>query len=170
MAGSDIVRRIKSRLLHVPRQNLLNRQGPTTACLSSHIRCTTATPRYRLRTPLHASQKYKYFNRACWPAPRHQEVDEGTWLVNFMHYDLGSTDVEQKTLQTLDSPFGPKVVPHVIGTICHLCVRARLKLWIGAPAWMKLTTTFSLAHSDTTAASSHRYPRAFQTRQERYAS
>ena len=40
-----------------------------------------------------------------------KEVDEGVWLVSFMHYDLGYIDLEQKTLQPLDSPFGPGVSP-----------------------------------------------------------
>lgn len=39
-----------------------------------------------------------------------KEVDEGIWLVSFMDYDLGYIDLEQKTLQPLDNPFGPKVV------------------------------------------------------------
>ena len=38
-----------------------------------------------------------------------KEVDEGIWLVSFMHYDLGYIDLEQKTLQTLDNPFGTRL-------------------------------------------------------------
>ncbi|HXX11107.1 MAG TPA: IS481 family transposase, partial [Burkholderiales bacterium] len=34
-----------------------------------------------------------------------KEVDEGIWIVSFMHYDLGYIDLEQKTLQPLDNPF-----------------------------------------------------------------
>ena len=45
-----------------------------------------------------------------------KEVDEGIWLVSFMHYDLGYFDLEQKTLQPLDNPFGPIPVTHVSGT------------------------------------------------------
>ena len=37
-----------------------------------------------------------------------KEVDEGIWLVSFMHYDLGYFDLEQKTLQPLDNPFGTR--------------------------------------------------------------
>src|SRR5690606_25367094 len=37
-----------------------------------------------------------------------KEIDEGIWLVSFMHYDLGYIDLEQKTLQTLDNPFGAR--------------------------------------------------------------
>ena len=39
------------------------------------------------------------------------EVDDGIWLVTFMRYDLGYIDLEQKTLQTIDNPFGPGVSP-----------------------------------------------------------
>jgi hypothetical protein len=40
-----------------------------------------------------------------------RHVDEGIWLVSFMHYDLGCIDLEQKTLQPLDNPFGPRLSP-----------------------------------------------------------
>ena len=40
-----------------------------------------------------------------------KEVDEGIWLVSFMSYDLGFIDLEQKTLQPLDNPFGPTLSP-----------------------------------------------------------
>ena len=40
-----------------------------------------------------------------------KEVDEGIWLVSFMRYDLGYIDLEQKTLQPLDNPFGPGLSP-----------------------------------------------------------
>lgn len=38
-----------------------------------------------------------------------KEVDEGIWLVSFMHYDLGFIDLEQRTLQPLDNPFAVRV-------------------------------------------------------------
>ena len=38
-----------------------------------------------------------------------KEVDDGIWLVSFMNYDLGYIDLEEKTLQPLENPFGPKV-------------------------------------------------------------
>ena len=44
-------------------------------------------------------------------ALRIKEVEEGIWLVSFMEYDLGYIDLEEKTLQPLDNPFGPKVLP-----------------------------------------------------------
>jgi hypothetical protein len=40
-----------------------------------------------------------------------KEVDEGIWLVSFMHYDLGYIDLEQRTLQTIDNPFGSRLSP-----------------------------------------------------------
>jgi hypothetical protein len=40
-----------------------------------------------------------------------QEADDGIWLVSFMSYDLGFIDLEQKTLQPLDNPFGPRLSP-----------------------------------------------------------
>ena len=38
-----------------------------------------------------------------------KEVDDAIWLVSFMHYDLGYIDLEQRTLQTIDNPFGAKL-------------------------------------------------------------
>jgi len=40
-----------------------------------------------------------------------KEVDDGIWLVSFMHYDLGYIDLEQRTLQTIDNPFGTRSSP-----------------------------------------------------------
>jgi hypothetical protein len=40
-----------------------------------------------------------------------KEVENGIWLVSFMDYDLGYVDLEEKTLQPLENPFGPKVLP-----------------------------------------------------------
>ncbi|MBF6571817.1 MAG: IS481 family transposase [Candidatus Binataceae bacterium] len=40
-----------------------------------------------------------------------KEVDDGIWLVSFMHYDLGYIDLEQRTLQTIDNPFGTSLSP-----------------------------------------------------------
>jgi transposase InsO family protein len=40
-----------------------------------------------------------------------KEVDHGIWLVSFMDYDLGYIDLEERTLQPLENPFGPKVLP-----------------------------------------------------------
>ena len=40
-----------------------------------------------------------------------KEVDEGIWLVSFMQDDLGYVDLEQRTLQPLDNPFGTRLLP-----------------------------------------------------------
>jgi transposase InsO family protein len=40
-----------------------------------------------------------------------KEIEDGIWLVSFMQYDLGYIDLEQKTLQTIDSPFGTRLSP-----------------------------------------------------------
>ena len=40
-----------------------------------------------------------------------KEVEDGIWLVSFMKYDLGYVDLEERTLQPLENPFGPKVLP-----------------------------------------------------------
>jgi hypothetical protein len=40
-----------------------------------------------------------------------KEVDDGIWLASFMHSDLGYFDLEQKTLQPLDNPFGTRLSP-----------------------------------------------------------
>jgi transposase InsO family protein len=40
-----------------------------------------------------------------------KEVEDDIWLVSFMDYDLGYIDLEEKTLQPLPNPFGPKVLP-----------------------------------------------------------
>jgi transposase InsO family protein len=40
-----------------------------------------------------------------------KEVDDAIWLVSFMEYDLGYIDLEQRTLQPLDNPFGMRLLP-----------------------------------------------------------
>src|SRR5262245_54405172 len=40
-----------------------------------------------------------------------KEVDDGISLVSFLDYDLGFVDLEQRTLQPLDNPFGPRLSP-----------------------------------------------------------
>ena len=45
-----------------------------------------------------------------------KEVDDAIWLVSFMHYDLGYIDLEQKTLQPIDNPFGTRSSP-----FCPVC-------------------------------------------------
>ena len=52
-----------------------------------------------------------------------KEVDDGIWLVSFMHYDLGYIDLEQRTLQP-STTRSARDVTHVLGTKCYLCLRA----------------------------------------------
>lgn len=40
-----------------------------------------------------------------------KQVDDAIWLVSFMTYDLGYIDLEQRTLQPLDNPFGTRLLP-----------------------------------------------------------
>ena len=40
-----------------------------------------------------------------------KQVDDGIWIVSFMHYDLGFIDLDQKTLQPLDNPLGTRLSP-----------------------------------------------------------
>ena len=40
-----------------------------------------------------------------------KEVDDGIWIVSFMHYDLGFFDHETGRLEPVDNPFEPKVLP-----------------------------------------------------------
>ena len=40
-----------------------------------------------------------------------KEVDDGIWLASFMLLRFGYFDLEQKTLQPLDNPFGPRLSP-----------------------------------------------------------
>jgi len=40
-----------------------------------------------------------------------EKVDNGIWIVSFMSYDLGFSDLQQKTLQPSDNPLGPRMSP-----------------------------------------------------------
>jgi len=44
-----------------------------------------------------------------------KEVHDDIWLVSFMDYDLGYIDLEEKTLQPLNNPFGPKLYAASMG-------------------------------------------------------
>lgn len=48
---------------------------------------------------------------AWWLRLGIKEDDVGIWSISVMHYDLGYIDLEQKTLQAIDNPFGTKVSP-----------------------------------------------------------
>jgi hypothetical protein len=64
-----------------------------------------------LSARLPASQEDQHLDSAGRPEARKQGIDEGIWLVSFIHYDLGYFDLEQKTLQPLDNPFGTRLSP-----------------------------------------------------------
>jgi transposase InsO family protein len=56
-------------------------------------------------------KKIKHLDRHGRPETRHQGGRRRHWLVSFMHYDLGYIDLEQRTLQTIDNPFGTRLSP-----------------------------------------------------------
>jgi hypothetical protein len=60
---------------------------------------------------LHASQARQHLNVLAGQRLGIKEVDDGIWIVSFMKYDLGFIDLEQKTLQPLDNPFGTGLSP-----------------------------------------------------------
>lgn len=55
-----------------------------------------------------------------------REVESGIWLVSFMRYDLGYIDLEEKTLQPLENPFGALFLSSLkkndIGAIDRRCL------------------------------------------------
>src|ERR1700730_8112345 len=85
-------------------------------CLSSPARSQLSVPRQHHprhccgRICLHR-KKINLSTVFAGQAVGLKEVEEGTWLVSFMDYDLGYIDLEEKTLQPLDNPFGPRVSP-----------------------------------------------------------
>jgi hypothetical protein len=46
-----------------------------------------------------------------YPLGAGASAGEAPFGENFMQYDLGYFDLEQKTLQPLDNPFGPRLSP-----------------------------------------------------------
>jgi hypothetical protein len=63
------------------------------------------------KAPLSAPQKINLSTVFAGQTVGIKEVEEGIWLVSFMNYDLGYVDLEERTLQPLDNPFGPKMLP-----------------------------------------------------------
>jgi hypothetical protein len=69
-------------------------------------------PRLWRRSPLIAEGvKVKVCGEAFCHRLGLKEVDDAIWLVSFMTYDLGYIDLEQRTLQPLDNPFGTRLLP-----------------------------------------------------------
>ena len=62
-----------------------------------------------------STRRYTGLPAITYPSLAGQRVGikevEGIWIVSFMHYDLGYIDLEQKTLQPLDNPFGARLLP-----------------------------------------------------------
>ena len=46
-----------------------------------------------------------------WQKLGMKEFDDSIWLVNYMHYDPGFNDLEQRTLQIVDNPFATRLSP-----------------------------------------------------------
>ena len=59
-----------------------------------------------MRAATHLRSRIIFFTREylCF-----KEVQDDICLVTFVDYDLGYIDLEEKTLQPLNNPFGPKV-------------------------------------------------------------
>jgi Helix-turn-helix domain len=88
-----------------PGKSMPPHPAPVAGCRNSLIRFTTKTIQVTCcgRICLHR----KKINLST--AVGIKEVEEGIWLVSFMDYDPGCIDLEEKTVQPLDNPFGPKV-------------------------------------------------------------
>jgi hypothetical protein len=84
--------------------------------LSGHPGAALPVPRphrqrHQLRPPLSLCKKINLSTSLAGQAVGVKEVENGIWLVSFMDYDLGYIDLDEKTLQPLENPFGPKVLP-----------------------------------------------------------
>jgi len=64
-----------------------------------------------LRPHLRVPQEDQYLHSHGRPELDIEEVDDGVWLVSFMRYDLRYIDLEQRTLQTIENPFGKRLSP-----------------------------------------------------------
>src|SRR5690348_4024584 len=83
-----------------------------------------------------------------------KEVDDGIWLVSFMHYDLGYIDLEQRTLQTIDNPFGTRLSPmSLVRSVTH--VSGSDKRQLGGGSGIRTHDTVSRIHAFQACAFSH---------------
>ena len=83
-----------------------------------------------------------------------KEVEDGIWLVSFMHYDLGYFDLEQKTLQPLDNPFGTRLSPmSQVRPVTH--VSGPDKFGPGGESGIRTHGTVSRTHAFQACALSH---------------
>ncbi len=81
---------------------------PTARIMPNAIRRARTSVNHRSRAATREDRQLECAGRS---ACRHQEGDDGIWIVSFVHYDLGYIDLEQKTLQPLDNPFGAGSLP-----------------------------------------------------------
>jgi hypothetical protein len=95
----------------VPRGSLHSRHPPLRRPAGTRIRFTTAPSTSPTAVASVCTAKNNLSTVFAGQALGIKEVEEGIWLVSFMDYDLGYIDLEEKTLQPLDNPFGPKVLP-----------------------------------------------------------
>jgi hypothetical protein len=94
-------------------------KGVRRCCLSEAFKLWTRRISAETASPLPELGPWQKLDRHSFPLPwpraydssYNAEADEGIWLVSFMSYDLGLIDPEQKTLQSLDNQFGPRLSP-----------------------------------------------------------
>ncbi len=94
-----------------PPKSMWAQHAAMTVCPTSPTHFTTATSSSPPAVDLPAPQEDQRLTVLAGQRLGIKEVDDGIWLVSFMHYDLGYIDLEQKTLQPLDNPFGPRLSP-----------------------------------------------------------
>jgi hypothetical protein len=68
-----------------------------------------------------------------------KEVDAGIWLVSFIHYDLGYFDLEQKTLQPLESE--QSLIPETAGLAARPQRLTALRPWLRGNACSSFWTS-----------------------------
>jgi hypothetical protein len=93
------------------------------------LAASVSSRRHLLRISLLAPQEDQHLRCPGRSTARHQGSRRRIWRVSFMHLDLGYFDLEQKTLQPLDNPFGTRLSPmsqvhSVLGTFRYPCLRA----------------------------------------------
>jgi len=80
-------------------------------CASSNVESLIVT--LRREKPYRRARKIRepLVRKLAGPKRGVKEVEDGIWLVSFMEHDPGYIDLEQKAVQTIDTPFGPKMLP-----------------------------------------------------------